>query len=87
MEPELLIHFTDVSVCLNDLKDRNIKISPKCRNHIKLLHSSVMIVTNGMPENLIAEICYRTANRVVKHIEFETGIRFVKYKPHRYKLS
>jgi len=43
MKTELLIHFTDVSVCLDNLKENGVKISPQCRNYIKLLHRCVTI--------------------------------------------
>jgi hypothetical protein len=84
---ELLIHFTDVSVCLNNLKELGVKISPQCRNYIKLLHSSTMIINEGMPQNVMAEVCFRTANRILKRVEMETEIRFIRYKKHNYELS
>lgn len=86
-EKELLIHFTDVSICLNNLKELGVKITPQCRNYIKLLHSSVMIVNNEIPQKVMAEVCFRTANRIIKRVEMETDIRFVKYKLHHYQLS
>lgn len=87
MKKELLIHFTNVSVCLNNLKEIGVKISPSCRNRIKLLHSCVMIINADMPENIMAEICFRTANKIIKTIEMETKIRFVKYKKSNYLLQ
>lgn len=86
MKKELLIHFTDVSVCLGNLKEIGVKISPQCRNHIKLLHSSVMTVIQNMPQNIMAEVCFRTANQIIKEVEMETDIRFVRYKLHNYQL-
>ena len=84
---ELLINFTDVSVCLNNLKELGVKISPKLKNYIKLMHSSVMIVNQNMPQNIMAEVCYRTANQIIRRIEIETGIHFLRYKLHNYQLS
>jgi hypothetical protein len=83
----LLIHFTDVSVCLDNLKELGIKISPQTRNYIKLLHSSVMIVNEGMPQKVMAEVCFRTANRIIAKVERETDVRFQRYKLHNYQLS
>ena len=82
---ELLIHFTNVSICLDNIKYLGIKITPQCRNYITLLHSSVMVVNQDLPENIAAEVCFRTANRIIKLVEMETDIRFVKYKLHNYK--
>lgn len=82
---ELLIHFNNVSICLDNIKYLGIKITPQCRNYIKLLHSSVMAVNQDLPENIVAEVCFRTANRIIKLVEMETDIRFVKYKLHNYK--
>jgi len=87
MKTELLIHFTDVSVCLGNLKENGVKISPQCRNYIKLLHSCVMIVNQNMPQHIMAEVCFRTANQIIKRVEMETDIRFVRYKLHNYQLS
>jgi hypothetical protein len=87
MKKELLIHFTDVSVCLDNLKELRIKISPRCKNTIKLLHSSVMIVGSEMPQKIMAEICFRTANRIIRNIEMETEFRFKRYKLHNYLLT
>ena len=87
MRKELLIHFTDVNVCLNQLKELKVKISPQTRNLIKLLHSSVITVINGMPNNVVADVCFRTANRILSTIELETEVRFNRYKKHHYKLS
>jgi len=83
----LLIHFNEVSICLNNLKELGVKISPQTKNHIKLLHSSVMIVSQNMPQKVIAEICFRTANRIIKTVEMETSVRFKRYKLHNYQLS
>ena len=87
MKKELLIHFTDVSVCLNNLKELGVKISPICKNRIKLLHNCVMIVNDEMPENIMAEVCFRTANKIIKLIEMETKIRFIKYNKSNYLLQ
>lgn len=84
---ELLIHFTDVSICLDNLKELGIKITPQCRSYIKLLHKSVMIVNQNMPENIMAEVCFRTANQIVKRVEKETQIRSVRYKKSNYLIS
>lgn len=84
---ELLIHFTDVSVCLNNLKELGVKTSPRLKNYIKLMHSSVMIVNQNMPQNIMAEVCFRTANQIIKIVEIETDIRFLRYKLHNYQLS
>ena len=83
----LLIHFTDASVCLDNLKELGVKITPQTRNYIKLLHSSVMIVNEGMPQKVMAEVCFRTANRIINRVEMETGICLQKYKLHNYQLS
>lgn len=82
---ELLIHFTNVSICLDNIKYLGIKITPQCRNYIILLHSSVMVVNQDLPENIAAEVCFRIANRIIKLVEMETDIRFVKYKLQNYK--
>ena len=83
---ELLIDFNNTSVCLNNLKELNIKISPRCKNYIKLLHECVVTVNQEMPQNIMAEVCFRIANKIIKVVEVETGISFKKYKLHNYKL-
>lgn len=87
MKQELLIHFTDVNVCLNGLKELKVKITPRTRNFIKLLHSSVMTVIQGMPDDVVADVCFRTANRILATIEMEADVKFSRYKKHNYELS
>jgi hypothetical protein len=82
----LLIHFTDVYVCLDSLKDMGIKISPRLRNFIKLIHNSVMITIADLPDKIVAEVCFRAANRILSSIEMETRVRFIRYKRSDYEL-
>lgn len=83
----LLIHFTDSSVCIDNLKEMKVKISPRLRNFIKLIHSSVMVTIADLPDKIVAEVCFRAANRILRSIESETKVRFIRYKRSDYELS
>lgn len=84
---EILIHFTDVEVCFASLKELGIKIKPETKKQIKMLHDSVYTIIKTFPNDLVAEVCYRVANRIIRIIEFETSLKFVKYKKSNYLLS
>jgi hypothetical protein len=55
------------------------------RNFIKLVHNSVSITINELPKNIIAEVCFRNANRIIRTIEMETPVRFKRYKKADYE--
>jgi len=40
-----------------------------------------------MPQKVMAEVCFRTANRIVTKVERETEVRFQRYELHNYQLS
>lgn len=83
---ELLIHFTDVNVCLNNLEELGIDISAELKNYIIGMHDCVRTVTYDIPIKIMAEVCFRSANKIINKIELETNIRFTKYKLHNYLL-
>jgi len=87
MKKELLIHFTDVNICLNNLKELGIKITPELKKFIVGMHDCVITVNYGMPLKIMAEVCFRNANKIIDRIELETNVRFVRYKLHNYQLS
>lgn len=86
MKKELLIHFTDVSICLNNLKELGIAITPELKKFIIGMHDCVRTVTYEIPIKVMAEVCFRSANKIIYRIEQETNIKFIRYKLHNYQL-
>lgn len=86
MKKELLIHFTDVNVCLNNLKELDVDVTSELKDFIVGMHDCVRTVTYDVPIKLMAEVCFRSANKIINRIENETSIKFVRYKLHNYKL-
>ena len=86
MKKELLIHFTDVSVCLNNLKELGIKPSSDLKKFIIVMHDCVRTVTFQMPIKIMAEVCFRCADQIIEEVEGETEVKFIRYKLHNYML-
>ena len=87
------IHFNDVSVCLNYLETLNLPVSEGCIDYIKSIHDAVFLVNEGMPMNILSEVCARCANKILKYIEYnlrvekEINVNLQRYCKSDYLLS
>lgn len=84
---EILIHFTDVDVCFESLKENNIAIDEITTGFIKDIHSIVDRTNDFLPATLQQDVCFRASNFILNHIEIKYNVKLKKYTRSNWALS
>ena len=83
---EWIIGFNDLDETLNNLKDLGVEIDDRTKSNVLSILKSSATVGRLMPIRFGADIYFRAANEMIRHVEIETGVKFKKYKRNDYTL-
>lgn len=82
----VLIHFNDVSVCLESIKELGIDVNEEAKKHITEVHNSVYGLRRFIPISDMPNIYFRAANFILRIIESYHSVKLNRYKKSNYQL-
>lgn len=76
---EILIHFTNVDVVFDSLKEQKIEIEESTRYFIEDIHNTLETTKIFCNKETQIEICYKASNFIIKHLELRYNIKIKRY--------